>query len=179
MAIVILLLHFLFSASLVIALLQALALIATVFAAVYHAELVAHCIGEPLGTLTLAIAVTIIEVALILSVMIPGGADTTGLARDTVFSAVMIVCNGIIGMCLLTGGVLHRVQSFQLQGTNAALSVLIALTALTLVFPNVTITSPGPTFSKSQLIFAAVVSLCRSSMWRFSWCKPFDLASTF
>ena len=139
--------------------LEAFALIATVFAAVYHAEVVAHRVGEPFGSLVLALAVTIIEVALIVSVMITSGAEASGLARDTVFAAVMIVCNGIVGLCLLAGGVRHREQGFQLQGANAALSVLIALTTLTMIFPNVTISSQGPTFSPSQLVFAAVVSL--------------------
>jgi Ca2+:H+ antiporter len=135
------------------------ALIATVFAAVYHAEVVAHRVGEPFGSLVLALAVTIIEVALIVSMMIAGGPDKAELARDTVFSAVMIVCNGIVGLCLLAGGMRHREQSFQLQGANAALVVLMALTTLTLVFPNLTTTTPGPTFSPAQLLFAAFVSL--------------------
>ncbi len=138
---------------------EAFALIATVFAAVYHAEVVAHKVGEPFGTLVLALAVTIIEVALIVSMMITGGAEKAELARDTVFAAVMIVCNGIVGLCLLAGGMRHREQSFQLQGANAALVVLIALTTLTLIFPNLTTTTLGPTFSPSQLIFAAIVSL--------------------
>jgi Ca2+:H+ antiporter len=142
-----------------ITVLEAFALIATVFAAVYHAEVVAHKIGEPFGSLVLALAVTIIEVALIVSVMITGIGDSSGLARDTIFAAVMIVCNGIVGMCLLGGGVRHKEQDFQLQGAKAALSVLIALTALSLVFPNVTTTTAGPTYSVSQLIFAAIVSL--------------------
>lgn len=143
----------------VITALEAFALIATVFAAVYHAEVVAHRVGEPFGSLVLALAVTVIEVALIVSVMITSGEEAAGLARDTVFAAVMIVCNGIVGLCLLAGGVRHREQGFILQGANAALSVLIALTALTMIFPNVTTTSHGPTFSPSQLVFAAVVSL--------------------
>src|SRR5260370_5928400 len=138
---------------------EAFALIAIVFAAVYHAEVIAHRVGEPFGTLVLALAVTIIEVALIVSMMITGGTDTAGLARDTVFAAVMIVCNGIVGLCLLAGGVRHREQGFQFQGAQAALSVLIALTTLTLIFPNFTSTAAGPTFSSSQLVFAAIVSL--------------------
>lgn len=141
------------------AILEAFALISAVFAAVYHAEVVAHRVGEPFGSLVLALAVTIIEVALIVSVMITGGLETSALARDTVFAAVMIVCNGIVGLCLLAGGMRHREQGFQLQGANAALAVLIALTTLTLVFPNVTISTAGPTFSEGQLIFAAIVSL--------------------
>ncbi|HZD31972.1 MAG TPA: ionic transporter y4hA, partial [Candidatus Angelobacter sp.] len=93
------------------------------------------------------------------SVMITSGAEAAGLARDTVFAAVMIVCNGIVGICLLAGGVRHGEQGFQLQGANAALSVLIPLTTLTMIFPNLTTSSVGPTFSASQLVFAAVVSL--------------------
>ena len=141
------------------AILEAISLIGAVFAAVYHAEVVAHRVGEPFGSLVLALAVTIIEVALIVSVMITGGSETSELARDTVFAAVMIVCNGIVGLCLLAGGLRHREQGFQLQGANAALSILIALTCLTMVFPNVTVTTAGPSFSNSQLVFAAIVSL--------------------
>jgi Ca2+:H+ antiporter len=134
-------------------------LIATVFAAVYHAEVVAHRTGEPFGTLMLAVAVTIIEVALIVSVMIAVPAGKAELARDTVFAAVMIVCNGIVGICLLWGGARHHEQGFQLHGASAALAVLAALTILTLVLPNVATTAPGPVFSTSQLVFAGIVSL--------------------
>jgi Ca2+:H+ antiporter len=134
-------------------------LIATVFAAVYHAEVVAHRVGEPFGTLVLAIAVTVIEVALIVSIMLQGGPDKAVLARDTVFAAVIIVCNGITGLCLLAGGVRHHEQGFQLQGALAALAVLAALTVLTLVLPNFTVSTPGPSFSTPQLIFAGAVSL--------------------
>ncbi|WP_293865435.1 ionic transporter y4hA [uncultured Alsobacter sp.] len=135
------------------------ALIATVFAAVYHAEVVAHRVGEPFGTLVLAVAVTVIEVALIVSMMIAGGPDKATLPRDTAFAAVMIICNGLVGICLLSGGVRHREQGFQLQGALAALAVLAALVTLTLVLPNVATSSPGPHFSSSQLIFAGVASL--------------------
>ena len=159
LALVVLGLYPVFSTSPLLAIAEAFALFATVFAAVYHAEVVAHRVGEPFGTLVLALAVTIIEVALIVSMMITSGTDAAALARDTVFAAVMIVCNGIIGLCLLAGGVRHREQGFQFQGAQAALSVLIALTMLTLVLPNFTSTSAGPTFSSSQLVFAAVVSL--------------------
>jgi len=142
----------------VIAVAAGAVLVATVFAAVYHAEVIAHRVGEPFGTLVLAVAVTVIEVALIVSIMV-GVPGKAGLARDTVFAAVMIVCNGIVGLCLLSGGVRHHEQGFQLQGASAALAVLAALTTLTLVVPNVTTTTPGPTFSTSQLVFAGVVSL--------------------
>jgi Ca2+:H+ antiporter len=134
-------------------------LIVTVFSAVYHAEVVAHRVGEPLGTLVLAVAVTVIEVALIVSVMIAQPVEKAGLARDTVFAAVMLVCNGIVGLCLLVGGARHHEQGFQLQGASAAMAVLTALTTLSLIVPNYTLTTPGPMFSQSQLIFAGAVSL--------------------
>jgi Ca2+:H+ antiporter len=134
-------------------------LLATVFAAVYHAEVVAHRIGEPFGTLVLALAVTVIETALIVSVMIAAPADNAGLARDTVFSAVMIVCNGIVGLCLLVGAARHHEQGFQLQGASAALAVLAALTILTLVEPNFAAPELGSRYSTPQLVFAAIVSL--------------------
>jgi Ca2+:H+ antiporter len=143
----------------IIATAAGLVLIATVFVAVYHAEVVAHRIGEPFGTLVLAVAVTVIEVALIVSVMVGAVAEKSGLARDTVFASVMIACNGIVGLCLLVGGVRHHEQGFQVQGASAALAVLAALTALTLVLPNFTISTPGPVFSTSQLVFAGIVSL--------------------
>jgi Ca2+:H+ antiporter len=134
-------------------------LIGTVFSAVYHAEVVAHRTGEPFGTLVLAMAVTVIEVALIVSVTLTAPADKGGLARDTVFAAVMIVCNGIVGICLLLGGARHRVQDFQLEGASAALAVLAALTTMTLILPNVISSGLGPRLSSPQLIFAGVISL--------------------
>jgi Ca2+:H+ antiporter len=130
-----------------------------VFAAVYHAEVVAHRVGEPFGTLVLALAVTVIETALIVSVMIAAPSENAGLARDTVFAAVMIVCNGIVGVCLLAGGARYREQGFQVQGAGAALAVLAALTGLTLVLPNYTDSELGPLYSKPQLVFAGIVSL--------------------
>src|ERR1044072_7806397 len=134
-------------------------LIAAVFPAVYHAEVVAHRTGEPFGTLVLAVAVTVIEVALIVSVMIAQPVEKAGLGRDTVFAAVMIVCNGIVGLCLLWGGARHHEQGFHLHGASAALAVLAALTTLTLILPNVATAAPGPFFSTSQLVFAGIVSL--------------------
>jgi Ca2+:H+ antiporter len=139
--------------------LVALALAGAVFAAVHHAEVVAHRVGEPLGTLVLAVAVTIIEVALIVSVMLSAGPEKSGLARDTVFAAVMIVCNGIVGLCLLMGGLRHGEQDFRVRGANTALSVLASLSVLTLVMPNYLSAAPGPMLSTSQLAFAGVSSL--------------------
>ncbi len=134
-------------------------LMATVFAAVYHAEIVAHKVGEPLGTIVLAVAVTVIEVALIVSALLVSGTESVGLPRDTVFAAVMIVCNGIVGLCLLVGGVRHFEQGFQLRGASAALAVLAALTTLTMVLPNFTSSKPGPVFNPAQLLFAGAASL--------------------
>ena len=98
-----------------IAAIAGIVLIATVFAAVYHAEVVAHRTGEPFGTLVLALAVTVIETALIVSVMLSAPTEKAGLARDTVFAAVMIVCNGIVGACLLWGGARHRDRRFSFR----------------------------------------------------------------
>lgn len=159
LALVVLGIYATFSPGVPFAALAAFALIGTVFVAVYHAEILALRIGEPFGTLVLALAVTIIETALIVSMMIVSATDTAVLARDTVFAAAMIVCNGIIGACLLTGGIRHHEQAFHLQGATAALSVLIALTTLTLTLPNVATSSSGPTFNRPQLVFAAIVSL--------------------
>jgi Ca2+:H+ antiporter len=137
----------------------ALALAGSVFAAVHHAEVIAHRVGEPYGTLVLALAVTLIEVALIVSLMIAGGAEAAALARDTVFAAVMIILNGIIGLCLLVGGFEHREQVFSLDGVGAALVALATIAVMTLIFPNFTITTPGPFYSSGQLVLIAIVSL--------------------
>jgi Ca2+:H+ antiporter len=137
----------------------ALALAGSVFGAVHHAEVVAHRVGEPYGTLVLALAVTLIEVALIVSLMIAGGTEAAALARDTVFAAVMIILNGIIGLCLLLGGLRHSEQTFSLDGVSAALVALAAIVVLAMVFPNYTVTTPGPYYSPSQLVLIAVVSL--------------------
>jgi Ca2+:H+ antiporter len=136
-----------------------LGLAGSVFAAVHHAEVIAQRVGEPYGTLVLALAVTLIEVALIVSLMAAGGEEAAGLARDTVFAAVMIILNGIIGLCLLVGGARHREQTFSLDGVSAALVALGTIVIMTLVFPNYTVTIPGPYYSPSQLILIAVVTL--------------------
>ena len=140
-------------------LLLTLGLLACVLAAVHHAEVIAHRLGEPYGTLVLAVAVTIIEVALIVSLMLSGGPATTALARDTVFAAVMIILNGMVGLCLLVGGSRHGEQSFGQYGVSASLATLAAIAVLTLVLPNYTTTVPGPFYSVSQLAFIALVSV--------------------
>ena len=143
----------------ILAAVAGIALLGTVFAAVYHAEVVAHRVGEPFGTLVLALAVTVIETALIVSVMLAAPAEKMGLARDTVYAVVMIVCNGIVGLCLLMGAARYREQGFGLHGASAALAVLVALTTLTLIFPNYASGELGPLYSTPQLIFAGFVSL--------------------
>jgi len=134
-------------------------LIGCVIAAVHQAEVVAHRLGEPFGTLILAVAVTVIEVSLIVSLMLANSGDAATLARDTVFAAIMIILNFILGICLLTGGFRHHEQRFTLRGVTATLGVLAAMAVLALVLPNYTSSTPGPTFVPSQLIFVAVVSL--------------------
>lgn len=134
-------------------------LIGSVIAAVHHAEVVAHKVGEPFGTLVLAVAVTVIEVSLIVSLMLSESGDASTLARDTVFAAIMIILNGIVGICLLVGGVRHHEQRFMLRGVSAALCVLSAMAVLSLVLPNYTSSVAGPFYATSQLIFVAVTSL--------------------
>lgn len=139
--------------------LAAVALLCAVLVAVHHAEVIALRVGEPFGTLVLALAVTVIEVALIVALMLSDPAATSALPRDTVFATVMIICNGVVGLCLLFGAMRHRVLAFRVEGTSPALSVLATLATLTLVLPSFTSTTAGPTLSPAQLVFAAVVSL--------------------
>lgn len=134
-------------------------LIGSVLAAVHHAEVVAHRVGEPYGTLLLALAITTIEVALIVSLMLTGGPETTALARDTVLAAVMIILTGMIGLCLLVGGAKYKEQEFSLSGVSVALVALTAIIVLTLILPNYTTSRPGPFYSPIQLGFVAVISL--------------------
>jgi Ca2+:H+ antiporter len=133
-------------------------LFGTVFAAVHHAEVIAQRIGEPYGTLLLTLAVTIIEVALIATIMLGDTAVPT-LARDTVFAVVMIVCNGLVGICILAGGIRYREQDVQVTGSSLYLSVLIVLATITLVMPNYTLTTPGPVYSTVQLGFVSVATI--------------------
>src|SRR6202012_1529681 len=133
-------------------------LFGTVFPPVHHAEVIAERIGEPYGTLLLTLAVTIIEVALIATIMLGDKAVPT-LARDTVFAVVMIVCNGLVGICILIGGLRYREQDVQVTGSNLYLSVLCVLATITLIMPNYTLTTPGPIYSAAQLGFVSVVTL--------------------
>ena len=133
-------------------------LFGTVFAAVHHAEVIAHRIGEPFGTLLLTLAVTIIEVALIATIML-GEKEVPTLARDTVFAVVMIVCNGLVGICIFIGGLSYREQDFQVSGANVYLSVLFTMATITLILPNYTSTTPGPVYSEAQLEVVSVVRI--------------------
>jgi len=136
-----------------------LLLAGAVLSAVHHAEVVAHRVGEPFGSLVLAVAVTVIEVALIVTLMIAGAAAAETLARDTVFAAVIITSNGIVGLSILAGTRRGSVVAFNAEGTGAALATVATLATLGLVVPNFTTTTPGPVFSPPQLVFAAVTAL--------------------
>ena len=118
------------------------ALLGTVIAAVHHAEVIAHRVGEPFGTLVLALAVTVIEASLILSMMIAGGDEMATLPRDTIYAATMIICNGVVGVCLLVGGLAHREQTFRVEGAGAGMAAIVAMSVLTLALPAFTTTTP-------------------------------------
>jgi len=139
-------------------LLMSITLIGAVLSAVHHAEVIAHKTGEPFGTLVLSISVTIIEVSLIISMMLTGHEGSEYIARDAVFATVMIVINGVVGLCIFVGGLKHHEMSFRNEGTNSALAVLTALATFILVMPIVTVSTPGPDFTKSQLAFAGIAS---------------------
>src|SRR6201747_2280270 len=142
-------------------------LFGTVFAAVHHAEVIAERIGEPYGTLLLTLAVTVIEVALIATIML-GDKPVPALARDTVFAVVMIVCNGLVGICILAGGLRYREQDVQVTGSNLYLSVLIVLATITLIMPNYTQSTPGPVYSAGQLGFVSVVTVLLYGVFLFT-----------
>lgn len=133
-------------------------LFGTVFAAVHHAEVIAARTGEPYGTLVLTMSVTVIEVALIASLMLKPDANPA-LARDTVFAVIMIVCNGLVGLCVLLGGLRHGELGFRVKGASAYLAVLAPLSTLSLILPNYTLTTPGPVYAGSQLAFVSAVTL--------------------
>lgn len=139
--------------------LMGIVLISVVLSAVHHAEVVAHKVGEPYGTLILALAITVIEVSLIVTIMLSEGEQGSTLARDTVFAAIMLILTGIIGLCLLLGGFRYKEQLFVKQGVSASLVTLSAISILTLVLPNYTTSVLGPVYSTSQLLFVALVSL--------------------
>ncbi|MBI2741804.1 MAG: ionic transporter y4hA [Rhodospirillales bacterium] len=135
-----------------------LVLMGVVFACVWHADIIAHRTGEPYGTLVLTVAVTVIEVALILSIMLAGEGKPT-LARETVFSVIMLVCNGVVGLCLILGGLRYGELGFRLPGASAYLVVLMPLATLTLILPTWTTSVPGPFYTTSQLAFVSLVTI--------------------
>jgi Ca2+:H+ antiporter len=149
----------------VLVVLVAVVLAGAVLAAVHHAEVVAHRVGEPFGSLVLAVAVTVIEVALIVTLMVSGGKGSASLARDTVFAALMLTTTGIVGLSLLVGARRFHVTLFNAEGSGAALATVTTLGTLSLVLPTFTTSQPGPEFSTSQLTFAALASLALYGMF--------------
>ena len=143
------------------------ALFGAVFASVVHAEVVALRVGEPYGTLTLAFAITVIEVGLILSLMLTRAPGSEEIARNTLFGVIMIVCNGVIGLCIVMGSLKHHEMPYRRRASQSALAVLMALSVLTLVLPVFTTSTSGPTFSKPQLLFAAAASLALYGVFVF------------
>lgn len=131
----------------------------SVLSAVHHAEVVAHKVGEPYGTIILALCITIIEVALIISLMVAGGEKAVTLARDTVFAAVMIILNGIIGICILIGGVKYYEQFFARTSATTYLVSIVSILVITLVLPNFTSSVNGPLYNNAQLVFVSIACL--------------------
>lgn len=148
--------------------LVSVSLVAAVLQGVHHAEVVAARVGEPFGTLILALAVTVIEVGLIGSIMLSGSPQANSLARDTLFATVMVVCNLVVGLCLVMGAARHRVLPFRTEGVNHALATLTPMLALTLVLPNYTVSVAGPVYSPSQLVFAGLASLTLYAVFVFA-----------
>jgi Ca2+:H+ antiporter len=128
------------------------------FGVVRHADSLAELLGEPYGTLILTLSVISIEVSLIASIMLLGE-NEPALARDTMFAVLMIILNGMVGIALLLGAVRHREQHYNLQGAKAFLAVIIPLSTLTLILPNFTQSTRGPTFSKLQAGFFAATTI--------------------
>ena len=137
----------------------AMLLIGSVLSAVHHAEVVAHKVGEPFGTIILAICITILEVSLIISLMIAGGEKAMTYARDTVFAAIMLILNGIIGVCIWIGGVKFKEQFFARTSATTSLVSLVDILTMTLILPNFTTSKVGPYYTTSQLIFVSFASL--------------------
>jgi Ca2+:H+ antiporter len=133
---------------------------------VRHADCLAIKLGEPYGTLILTLSAISIEVVMISTAMLHGANNPT-LGRDAIFAVLMIALNGLVGLCLLVGGLRYREQHYNLQGVNAYLNVIISLAVLGLVLPNFTTSTSGPTFSIEQEIFLAVVSLLLYAIFLF------------
>jgi Ca2+:H+ antiporter len=149
-------------------LLSGLLLILNVMSAVHHSEIIAHRVGEPFGTIILAVAITIIEVSIIISLMVSGGNEALSIARDTVYSATMLILNGIVGFSLFIGGLKHHVQTFSRHSVIIALVSLVSILMLTLVFPTFTSSIEGPYYSIPQLIFVSIACLIIYSTFLFA-----------
>lgn len=143
-------------------------LILSVMSAVHHSEIIAHRVGEPYGTIILAVAVTIIEVSIIVSLMVSGGEEASSLARDTVFSATMLILNGIVGLCLFIGGLKFYEQNFSKHSATIALVSLVSIVIFTMVFPSYTTSVEGPYYSTPQLIFVSISCLVIYSVFLFA-----------
>lgn len=133
-------------------------ILAAAIAIVRHADVLAHRLGEPAGTLLLTLAVTGLEVAMVAFVMSTGDEKPT-LARDTMFAVVMLVLNGFMGLALMLGGLRHREQKYNLQSANAFLVMILPLTVLGLILPNFTRSTAGPTLSTFQMVFLSLMSV--------------------
>lgn len=136
-----------------------LLLMGSIISAVHHAEVVAHKVGEPFGTVILALSITVLEVGLIVSMMVAGGKESAVLARDTVFAAVMLIMNGILGTCLLIGSVKYHEQFFDRKSATLVLVALVAMLVFALILPNFTVSSGGGTYTAPQLLLIAVSML--------------------
>ncbi|MGV8094654.1 MAG: calcium:proton antiporter [Mangrovibacterium sp.] len=143
-------------------------LILSVMSAVHHSEIIAHRVGEPYGTIILAVAVTIIEVSIIISLMVAGGQEALSLARDTIFSVTMLILNGIVGLCLFIGGLKFHEQSFSKHSATIALVSLVSIIILTMIFPSYTTSIEGPHYSTPQLIFVSIACLIIYSFFLFA-----------
>ena len=143
----------------IVNLLAGLFLIGGIMAAVHHAEVVAHRVGEPYGTIILAVAVTLLEASIIVSLMLAGGSGSESYARNTLFAAVMLIFNGILGISMLVGALKYKEQTFETKSVTIPLVALVSILVLTLVLPNFTTSIAGPHYSKPQLVIVTVACL--------------------
>lgn len=130
-----------------------------VMSAVHHSEIIAHRVGEPFGTIILAVSITVIEVAIIISLMTTGGKEYASFARDTVYAAVMLILNGIIGLSLFIGGRKFHTQTFSPHSVKIALVSLVSIVAFTLILPTFTNSQSGPYYNERQLLFEIIACL--------------------
>lgn len=153
--------------------LASLLLILSVMSAVHHSEIIAERVGEPYGTIILAVSITVIEVSIIISLMISEGSEAASLGRDTVYAATMLILNGIIGLCLIIGGLKHYEQNFSPSSVTIGLVSLVSIIVFTLVFPTFTESVMGSYYSTPQLIFASVACLVIYGTFLFAQTKRY------